>query len=814
MVVFLGPALLPGKTLSSSDTLRFQPPWLSSKPAELERPSNVELGDSSQHLQQFLRTAADEFPDAPLWNPNIAGGRPFHANYQASIFSPYSVPAYLLPFWTATTLVGLMKLWLAAFGTFLLARALGLRFGGALLAGLVFALNLKSVTWVIYPNLAVWALIPWLLLLTDRLVRRPDLLAGAGLAALVALQFLSGHPESSFHALLAAGAFFCLRLWQARRRGGATAAPAGRTTLAFVAAVAGGTALAAVTLVPFLELLLGSADIRDRAGESIDVHLPFKDTLGIFMPDYWGRPTQSSTRPILLERAMYVGALPLMLAAAALILNRTRERVWIAAFGALWFAVVVGIPPVLQIVTRLPLFSSGHNTRLIILTILAVALLAGWGLDDLTDGRRLPRPQRRAVIGVAAALLLVPLAYVVVGRRVAAGDLREALEVAFLFSDSRAGPNERTSEGVLQLAALIAWLSLAGAALLLLGLRTRGRVAPAAFVALAVALVCVDLFRIGMGYNPAIDRDVADVPETGALRYLAERRPARFVSTDDVPQNVIPMRFGLYEARGYDLPILRRYDTLWRREVSGGDSVASGLFSIPLRFGQPTPRALRALRLLGVTHVLQGRAVAPFDAPFDRAPAAGAAAMRPGWTWPTTATTLASTASGARCRAPSWSTPSGWWAPRRRLWTRSQRLASRAVAWPSPRSGCRGSRSARRGSADAAGTARITDYEPERVRLQVSSSGPALAVLGDNHYPGWKAEVDGRPADIERVDYLFRGVRVGAGLHTVEFRYEPLSWRIGWIVSLLALIGLVAALAIGLRRRPVARRARAPRAAA
>ena len=118
------------------------------------------------------------------------------------------------------------------------------------------------------------------------------------------------------------------------------------------------------------------------------------------------------------------------------------------------------------------------------------------------------------------------------------------------------------------------------------------------------------------------------------------------------------------------------------------------------------------------------------------------------------------------------------------------------------------------GSADAAGTARITDYEPERVRLQVSSSGPALAVLGDNHYPGWKAEVDGRPADIERVDYLFRGVRVGAGLHTVEFRYEPLSWRIGWIVSLVAVIGLVAALAIGLRRRPRQSGARAPRAEA
>jgi hypothetical protein len=51
------------------------------------------------------------------------------------------------------------------------------------------------------------------------------------------------------------------------------------------------------------------------------------------------------------------------------------------------------------------------------------------------------------------------------------------------------------------------------------------------------------------------------------------------------------------------------------------------------------------------------------------------------------------------------------------------------------------------------------------------------------------------------VDYLFRGVRLGPGAHTVEFRYEPLSWRIGWIVSLLALVGLVVAIAVGKRRR-------------
>jgi hypothetical protein len=105
-----------------------------------------------------------------------------------------------------------------------------------------------------------------------------------------------------------------------------------------------------------------------------------------------------------------------------------------------------------------------------------------------------------------------------------------------------------------------------------------------------------------------------------------------------------------------------------------------------------------------------------------------------------------------------------------------------------------------RGSAPGR-AADIVRYEPERVTIEARSDGPGLVVLSDNHYPGWKATVDGAPADVERIDYLFRGVRVGPGTHTVEFRYEPLSWRIGWIVSLVSLAGLIAAIAVGIGRR-------------
>ena len=71
----------------------------------------------------------------------------------------------------------------------------------------------------------------------------------------------------------------------------------------------------------------------------------------------------------------------------------------------------------------------------------------------------------------------------------------------------------------------------------------------------------------------------------------------------------------------------------------------------------------------------------------------------------------------------------------------------------------------------------------------MSARRPGLPVLIDLEYPGWKAEVDGEEADIERVDYLMRGVRVPAGESTVTFSYRPLSFTVGWVVSLLALAG-------------------------
>jgi hypothetical protein len=94
-------------------------------------------------------------------------------------------------------------------------------------------------------------------------------------------------------------------------------------------------------------------------------------------------------------------------------------------------------------------------------------------------------------------------------------------------------------------------------------------------------------------------------------------------------------------------------------------------------------------------------------------------------------------------------------------------------------------------SPDPNAKAEMTLAEPNQVSVKTKSAEPSILVLSANHYPGWRAYVDGRLVDTLRVDYNLRGVSLSAGEHNVEFVYRPKSVLIGAVISLLTLIGLV-----------------------
>ena len=124
----------------------------------------------------------------------------------------------------------------------------------------------------------------------------------------------------------------------------------------------------------------------------------------------------------------------------------------------------------------------------------------------------------------------------------------------------------------------------------------------------------------------------------------------------------------------------------------------------------------------------------------------------------------------------------------------------RRAAWRSPSAPVAGPAAggtARRGRAPAPAAGRPASCATSDERVVARgrrARGAACSCSPTSTTRAGRRRVDGRDAPVERVDYLLRGVAVPAGEHTVELRYEPASWRVGWIVS-------VAGHARALRRR-------------
>jgi len=91
------------------------------------------------------------------------------------------------------------------------------------------------------------------------------------------------------------------------------------------------------------------------------------------------------------------------------------------------------------------------------------------------------------------------------------------------------------------------------------------------------------------------------------------------------------------------------------------------------------------------------------------------------------------------------------------------------------------------------GQVTYTRESPTRIRVLASPAFDALLTISEGWYPHWRVYVDGRQAELLRVDYMLQGVLLAAGPHEVVFAYqEPAYAGISLGISALAAAGLIA----------------------
>jgi hypothetical protein len=96
-------------------------------------------------------------------------------------------------------------------------------------------------------------------------------------------------------------------------------------------------------------------------------------------------------------------------------------------------------------------------------------------------------------------------------------------------------------------------------------------------------------------------------------------------------------------------------------------------------------------------------------------------------------------------------------------------------------------------NADSTASIMLTKYGLNKLEYVSHNPQDGFGVFSEIYYPaGWKAFIDGKPTDIIRTDYALRGMKIPAGDHKIEMRFEPTKvftgLKIAGISSILLLL--------------------------
>lgn len=825
-LVMFWPQTVGGRTLLPTENLYQYAPYATYRevvqaPAV---PHNHLLSDlvlQNMQWKLFTRQNLSE-GEIPLWNPYQFSGIPFIAAGQQSTFYPFSLLYYVLPITAAYGWFTVVQLWLAGVFMYLFLRGLDIgRFGGTV-AGVTYQLSAFFVINAVFPMIigaAVW--LPLLLLMIEFTIRQRPLLGRPASLPWVAIgavalgcNIFAGHPEITYYTLLIMAYYAAARLFILWRRE-SLVRPQIRRGLWLVAMVALGIGLGAAQFLPLFEF--ANMNWRSERGD-IDTVLsyahPPRDMVQFALPNFYGSPAHHSyfdwftlqTVPVTVnsqgeaithtewgmknyvEAALYVGILPLALAAYALLHAWTQRRedgrtgsrlptvisFTLLALAGLTF--MFGLPtyPLIYLLPGINQLNTPF--RWIFAVTMCVAVLAGYGAHTLI-GQPTKLVRRWGLLLmmagglVLAGLLLSRVFYMqiepLIERVLTSMATPDGRTAASRFADARMFYSYQFTHGL-----VFGLMTLAAGVVFWWSERQHSqstRSIPLLQVAV-VGLVAVDLMIASWGFNPASDPALLDFTPP-AIEWL-QQQPGhwRYTTLQDPSEPPLfnanmTWRYGLRDVRGYESIIPRQYVDFMRQlapqpqlDFNRIAPLYTDYAPLGIDFDYRTALDDHAFDLLAVRFVVSHKS-ADLDAP--------------GWS-------LAYEDEAVRIWQTDNPYPYAFTIPSNPDWL----TAAHSFA--------------------IEGAATILADSGREKHLHVQVDGPSELLISENYIPGWRAyaqtDADGtlveEPLTIQASGSGLQQVHLPtAGDWTIRLVYSPQSFQLGVFGSFIS--GILIAFMIG-----------------
>ena len=707
--------------------------------------------------KQFLYEEIQHHGTIPMWNPYLFGGMPFWGFFESTIFYPLDLPFWFISPEKVYGYIMALHILMAGLFMYALCQSLHLSKWGSLFAAIIFSYNnfiipVLSLGHMVHVQSYAWTPLVLSLFIRSLESKRPVYMAiWAGFCW--GLQILAADPQTAFYTYLAL-VLFAMISYPALTSHAKCLHAIKILFMVFLI----GFGLSAIQVIPALELVRLSTRGIMKTYELITLaSFPPQGIITLLMPHFYGNLFESNfwvaNMPWSIpEFNLYVGITPLLLIFFVKYRPISEEKVplFFVILAILSFILALGKhTPIYHLFCHLPGFNSFRApSKIIVLWMLSVSVLAGKGLDDLNStGNKKPLWKWLFMGGVSLSFIVIGIWLYI-----------HPWETTNLFSSFLLKPN--SSESLAMVSQIIQSqfnrmiiLTCLGLTVLYLGFK--GTLRRNTWISLSLIILFVDLCGLNHQYVQQYDEDYAQM-KRGKIQlsqiFASDKEIFRVGGLGSCFGPNAEMYYGLQSPAGAGPLLLFRYylycDQFYKKVYPKGWQV--------LWYG--TQGSEKFMDMLNVKYEIDHEK----KIVYTRKNYLPRALLIPGHRFLPSSEVLPHMASED-------------FNPKNTILLEKNSLSEiTAPEAPEPNNG-------------EIGSCKILHYRPDSIHLKVSANRSTFLVLNDIYYPGWKCYVDGVPQTILRCNYLFRAIKIQKGNHNVRFLFKPLFVKLGIIITLVTL---------------------------
>jgi len=742
------------------------PPWFYHYHAE-DKSQNPLLSDPIFLHYPLRKLAMERLREGKitLWNPYIFCGNPLFSSNSVS-FSPLNLLFLFFDPLIAYSLILICQMLLSGIFMYIFLRSsISLGVFGALLGSICYEFSGFSIVWLEMGVLSGY-LLPLILFLVDKAITKRKIFYASLAGVVLGLQLLSSFLQMGLFVILITISYSLFRIFSLRNF---------KSIMYIIFILIFGFSLAAIQLIPSYEFIKNSQrePIKDYRMLS---PLPYQDLVTFLVPNYYGNPVDYNYNLIrekfhylfkkygfdlpplhpkrgimednYNEHCAYLGILPLILAILAIFIKRNKETIFFTSFTLISLLLVLGSPLYYLFYLVIPGGDKLIISRLIFLYTFGICVLVGLGSNYIFSSVKKIKVFSACIISLFGLIMIISF---YLGKQVANYFMNITLFQHFTLSNI-----DFFCPALLLLASGIILLSMNKAR----DLYVKG---------LIFLIIIFDLFVFGLRYNPFVSKEVL-YASTPSLKFLEDRclkEKARILAFEHLLPVSINMAYGLETIEGYDGMFPKRYDEFMNLvdPFSSAWENVKELMS-PFRVNH------KLLCLLNTKYIFTSHKLSADNLKliFDD--------------------------DNEKIYEDLNALPRVWVVSEAKVLKKKEEIFQELTNpnfdpkkivileedIQKEKSKEQGAKSKDQSSP------KIIKYKNEEVVIHCSMRDNGFLVLSDTYYPGWQVYVDGKKEKLFCANYTLRAVQLRSGTHLVEFRYSPLSFKIGSFISLTTLI--------------------------